>query len=90
MAPSSPYTSFLELTLFIRLSSIALYAYVSATLVGRRLGCSIYGRETVERAQVIASRIYNDAPAALGGDLHQYHVLNFMSSTAAERAQRRK
>ena len=90
MAPSSPNTPFLELTLFIRVSSIALYAYVSATLVGRIVGCSIYDRVTVERVQVIASRIDDDAPEALGGDLHQYHVLNFVSSTAAERAQRRK
>ena len=66
MAPSSPCTPFLELTMFIRVSSIDLYAYVSATLVGRIVGCSIYGRVTVERVQVIALRSGDDAPAALG------------------------
>ena len=66
MAPSSPYSPFLELTLFIRVSSIALYACVSAVLVGR-----LWPRDSRESARTVAQRREESTKAQVSDGVKQ-------------------
>ena len=66
MAPSSPYSPFLELTLFIHVSSIVLYACVSAVRVGR-----LWPRDSRESARTVAQRREESTKAQVSDGVKQ-------------------
>ena len=69
MAPSSPYSPFLELTLFIHVSSIVLYACVSAVHVGR-VG-RLWPRDSRESARTVAQRREESTKAQVSDGVKQ-------------------